>query len=101
MSGLLKHQTAKNDRKKEICDPCLHYFYDKKALDNHEKGCSVFNKCKIKLPDEEYKNINFTNFSNQEEMPFVIYADFESVLKKPVDGSDPKICQVHEAFSLG
>ena len=34
-------------------------------------------------------------------MPFVIYADFESVLKKPAHDSNPRICQVYEAFSVG
>ena len=34
-------------------------------------------------------------------MPFVIYADFESVLKKPAEDADPKICQNHEALSFG
>ena len=34
-------------------------------------------------------------------MPFVIYADFESVLKKPTNSDSENVCQIHEAFSVG
>ena len=35
-------------------------------------------------------------------MPFVIYADFESLLKKPpADKENQNIVQVHEAMSIG
>ena len=34
-------------------------------------------------------------------MPFIIYADFESLLKKPRDNDHKNICQIHQAFSVG
>ena len=82
LGKLVGAQASKHKTKKEICDRCLHYFYSVKDLKKHEEDCSNLNKCKVKLPDSD-KKIKFKNFSNQERMPFVIYADFESLLKNP------------------
>ena len=102
LGTLFGSQASKTKKKKEICDRCLHYFTSKAALLKHEEDCFSLNDCKVKLPDAEYlKCIKFKNFSNQERMPFVIYADFESLLKKPTANDAANIHQLHEAFSVG
>ena len=101
LGKLVGAQASKHKTKKEICDRCLHYFSSVKDLKNHEEDCSNLNKCKVKLPNPD-KKIKFKNFSNQELMPFVIYADFESLLKKPpADNENSNVVQLHEALSVG
>ena len=102
LGKLIGAQTSKNHIKKEVCDRCLHYFLSEEALLKQEEDCTTFNKCKVKLPNTEfYKSIKFKNFSNKKRMPFVIYADFESLQKKPRDNDNENICQIHQAFSVG
>ena len=99
LSRLLRSLThTSGGRKKEICPRCLHYFYTKNELIKHEEDCSNLNKYRVRLPDEDSKYIKFKNHHYQEKMLFVIYADFESLLKKTLD---EKIVQEHEAFSVG
>ena len=43
LSGLLKNQTSKNNRKKEICDRCLIYFHNKIDRVKHEQDCLRIN----------------------------------------------------------
>ena len=99
LSSLLNTQLSKDGHKKYFCQICLHYFKSIKKLEKHEEDCSIMNKCKVLLPeDEQFKFIKFKNFRNKEKAPFIIYADFESILKKCDEGN---IVQRHEAFSIG
>ena len=43
------------------------------------------NKCKITLPSVKNNTLEFTNFGFKNRVPFVIYADFECVLKPVID----------------
>ena len=82
-----------------ICESCLHYFYEEAKFKKHVEDCTKVNKnCSVKVPEEENKFLQFKQFSNKEMVPFVVYGDFESVLK-PVE-EDGKI-QEHEALSVG
>uniref|UniRef100_A0ABD2W9Y9 DNA-directed DNA polymerase n=1 Tax=Trichogramma kaykai TaxID=54128 RepID=A0ABD2W9Y9_9HYME len=98
---LLMHQDRYDD---EDCpgdnddDECLHYFHTSDKLASHEEDCSNINKCKVLLPNEKNNKLTFTNYSKKEWVPFVIYADFECVLK-PV--AEARAYSVHEAFSCG
>lgn len=72
----------------------------------HEIDCVEINNCAIKLPapranqeDNSYKMLKFKNFKNKEPVPFVVYADFESILKK-IDNDIRKV-QEHHACAVG
>ncbi|XP_072395547.1 uncharacterized protein [Diabrotica undecimpunctata] len=57
------------------------------------------------LPTEKNNIMKFKNFKHKELVPFVIYADLESILIKCIDNNnDPNIktylSQKHEAFSI-
>ncbi|KAL7298974.1 hypothetical protein TKK_0008073 [Trichogramma kaykai] len=56
------------------------------------------NKCRIKLPEEKDKILKFKDYSKKEWVPFVIYGDFECVLK-PINES--KAYTEHEPLSVG
>ncbi|CAB0028810.1 unnamed protein product, partial [Trichogramma brassicae] len=98
LSRLVSSQLSNNEHKKYICDRCLHYFHTSDKFASHEEDCSRINKCKVLLPNEKNNKLTFTNYSKKEWVPFVIYADFECVLK-PV--TEARAYSVHEAFSCG
>ena len=98
LSRLVSSQLSKRSLRKFVCDRCLHYFYSELQLTLHEKDCREINKCRINLPNAENKILEFKNFNNKEKVPFVVYADFESLLKPIQNGNT---YQQHEAFSVG
>ncbi|XP_072377602.1 uncharacterized protein [Diabrotica undecimpunctata] len=97
MSRLVRSQKTKNHRKGYLCDGCLQFFVSEENLNNHQKSdCShIYTKLpttqpKInKLGEIGPENIlKFINFQKMLPVPFVIYADFESLLK-PIDCTEP------------
>ena len=102
LSRLVSSQMSKNHMKKHFCDICFHYFPSEIALMKHEKKCLETNDCEIILPDpedEEQRVVKFKNFHHKLTVPFVIYSDFESVLK-PIQDDERKETK-HEPVSIG
>ncbi|KAJ8950067.1 hypothetical protein NQ314_008073 [Rhamnusium bicolor] len=102
LSRLLNYQISKNTHKKFFCDRCLNYFSSQDKLNDHVVDCEKFNDCKIEFSRERY--IKFKNFVYKETVPFIIYADFESLLEPFND--DDSHCktsryQKHIAYSAG
>lgn len=82
LSRLLQSQlSVSNRRMKYFCDRCLNYFYSTDKLDEHIRICIEMNSSKIVLPSEDEKWIEFTNYKNQLDVPYVLYADIESILE--------------------
>ena len=90
LSRLVSGQVSAHHGRIFICDCCFAYFHNQDKLKRHEKHCRKINKCVVTLPspnpklevDNSYNIMKFKNYNNKQEVPFVIYADFESVLKK-------------------
>ncbi|XP_074026183.1 uncharacterized protein [Leptinotarsa decemlineata] len=97
LSRLVSSQISAHHHKKYFCDGCLLYFSDERALLRHQlNDCNhistttpntnlridKFGKC---VPENILK---FENFEKQLKVPFVVYADFESILK-PVHTNEP------------
>lgn len=109
LSAMIRSQVTINSRRaKYICDRCLHYFYSDVKLNNHSKICEQINNSKISLPTFENRWIFFENHKNKIEVPFIIYADIESLLvtKQSEDnGNNKKIpkgmLQEHIPNSIG
>jgi hypothetical protein len=97
LSRLVSHQISPNIGKCHFCDGCLSYFKSSTALVLHQKyDCNhtyaltpstdlKVNKFGSSVPENILK---FENFEKQMRVPFVVYADFESVLK-PVNSVEP------------
>ncbi|DAC81320.1 PolB [Mayetiola barley midge adintovirus] len=105
LSGLVSKQCSLSKRKKIFCDRCLNYFTTATKLSEHLVNCFAQNECQIEMPPEDNCEILFTEKKKQLKIPFIVYADIESILKKP-DGKFPKTettsaYQQHEAFSIG
>lgn len=107
LGALLGRQSSTNCKKKLFCDRCLNYFTKLEQLEKHREECMKQNECQIEMPTTEDNKIEFNNFKRQLKVPFVIYADVESMLKKPTmkfcnnDSANTTAYQEHEAYSIG
>lgn len=99
LSRLVRKQLTNSKNKCFICDKCLHFFNTSEKLEKHEVDCEQLNKCKIVLPAQKDNVLSFNNFNRVLKVPYVIYADFECLLK-PVE-NDLRTFQQHQAYSIG
>ena len=88
LSALLSHQLNKHKSKLYFCLNCLIGYDKQEKLDRHKEYCSEKESIKIKMPPPE-TYLNFKKFVHSEKAAFVIYADFESILKPIVDKENP------------
>ncbi|CAB3984764.1 Gastrula zinc finger, partial [Paramuricea clavata] len=104
------HSVSKHGHKQHFCLHCLHSCVSKEVLEKHKETCLEVNGTQaVKLPKEGTK-IKFKNHRNSMPVPFVIYADFESILvpeerkvesENPEDKSSTDLYQTHKACSFG
>ncbi|MCG8373491.1 MAG: Rho termination factor N-terminal domain-containing protein, partial [Balneolales bacterium] len=80
MSRLLASQTTKNERKEFYCMRCLNSFGRRDLLDDHKELCGQHEEVKVIMP-KEGSSVSFGHFHKKIDVPFVIYADFESLMK--------------------
>ena len=75
-----------------FCDRCLYGFRKEDLLIKHIEDCEGINKnsTRINMPTEGKNHITFKNHQNQMPVPFVIYADFESIIKPKTEKADDK-----------
>ncbi|XP_051159269.1 uncharacterized protein LOC127280359 [Leptopilina boulardi] len=105
LSRLVSKQLTNHKCKKYICDRCLHYFSSAEKLNVHDEKCKRMNVCSVKLPNAENCKITFKNYDNKEKVPFIIYADCESLLLPVEEDTDnlskTEIFQRHKLLSIG
>ena len=70
------------------CRHCLHGFIREDLLQEHEPHCCQHGAQHIELPNEDNASLYFKDYHKQLKVPFVIYADFESVTAK-IDSATP------------
>lgn len=115
LSRLVSYQISHTKAKKFFCDGCLSYFSCERLLQVHQSNDC--NHIYTKTPSVEIRvdkfgksvpeNIlKFEHFERQLKVPFVVYVDFESILK-PMDLCEPNpkssyTCKTfkHEPFSF-
>ena len=82
---------TKHKERKNFCMHCLQCFYSNISLARHQKDCILINGVQaIELPEpyidknghERISSVYFNNHQKQLPVPFVIYADFESITEK-------------------
>ena len=105
ISALLSSQINNNEHKRYFCLNCFNSFKSLDSLDKHKEYCYNNESVKISMPPPN-TFLRFKNFRYSEKAPFVIYADFESLIK-PIDNCDPdptrsytKKYQKHEPISF-
>ena len=67
-----------------FCMNCINGFQTESAKDKHYEYCSSNGHVKVNMPTEKEKWLKFHDGQYQFKVPFMLYADFESILK-PVD----------------
>ena len=104
-SALLAAQINNHKGTRNICLNCFSGFTTKEALNKHKEYC-YNNKCVKTIMPEPYTYLQFKNFPNSEKVPFVVYADFEALIKE-MDNCNPdpnksytKKYQKHEPISF-
>ena len=76
-------QYHKHKCKTYFCDRCLNGFTKEDLLIKHKEDCYGINKTstRIEMPTKGRSHITFKNHKNQTPVSYVIYADFESIIK--------------------
>ena len=81
LSRLLRRITL-NHHGDFYCLNCLHSYRTKESLEKHEKVCKDHDYCYVKMPDEDKKILKCNPGDKPLKVPFVIYADWEYLLRK-------------------
>ena len=84
MSRLLSKLNGKTQHTYHYCMNCLTGFRKGSARDKYYEYCSSNGHVKVNMPTEKEKLLKFHDGQYQFKVPFMLYADFESILK-PVD----------------
>ena len=89
MSRLVSSQVSKCHGTIFKCERCMNHFLTEKSLKAHEEHCNTNECIKINMP-EKGSSIFFKDIWKSQRVPFIIYADTESLLK-PIQSceSDP------------
>ena len=87
LSRLLGAQTSRHLTKRLFCLRCFNSFNCENSLKNHKEYCSTSECIKINMP-EKGSTLKFKNYCNSEKVPFIIYADIESLLN-PIQSCEP------------
>ena len=84
----LMFNITKDRNKKHFCMHCFQHFLSDEVLVKHKEDCIVINGDQaIRMP-KEGSYVEFKNYRRRLQVPFVIYADFESLL--PSKGLHPE-----------
>ena len=85
-----KHHVLIKDFNRFTYIYCLQCFKSESILTKHVGNCLMINgKQAINMPKKGENMLKFTNLHKQQAVPFVIYSDFEVIMKK-VQGCKPK-----------
>ena len=84
LSELLPGVTSKH-KSVFYCLNCLHSFGTENKLKFHEKLRKNKYFCGILMPSEKGKILEFNQYMKSDKMPYIIYADIESLIKKSMD----------------
>ena len=84
IKNLNRFLNSKNDKQMFYCERCLIGFTRDDLLQSHLVECRGINEqaVRIQMPTLSNRTIMFVNHKNQLKAPWVIYADFESIIRK-------------------
>ena len=79
-SALIASQINNHKGRREFCLNCFNSFNSPKALEAHKEYCYENESVKLNMPPEG-TFLSFNKFHHSKKTPFVIYGDFESLIK--------------------
>ena len=86
LSRLLSNQNSKHNGLQYFCVNCLNGFESEIIRNDHYEYCKHKDSVRVEMPTEDKSIVQYTDGQYQFKVPFVIYADFESILV-PVSSS--------------
>ena len=91
-SRLFGSSDSKRKHKQHFCLNCLQGFHSEESRNNHFEYCKDKEVVRIEMP-KEGSFVEFHDGQNQFKLPFVMYADFEAILKPTRENikSNPKV----------
>ena len=86
LSRLLSSKNSNTKRKQHFCMNCLQGFMQESSRDQHQVYCKDSKSVRVEMP-KQGSTVEFKDGQNQFKVPFITYADFESILELmgPVD----------------
>ena len=81
LSRLLRSSNTKNEKKQHFCINCLQGFNEKKSRDEHTVYCQNNEAVRIEMPNKK-PIVRYSDGQYQFKVPFMMYADFESILEQ-------------------
>ena len=83
LSALLFDQ-SKNSNSKHFCERCLHGYSRRDLLERQKSECKGLMKSPTRtdMPKQGENKMSFTNYHKQMNAPYVVYADFECLVRK-------------------
>ena len=84
LSALLHKKTSKH-KSDFYCLNCINFGGTERKLKIHEKMCKNKDFCGVEMPSERNKVLKFNQYMKSDKMPYIIYADLESLIEK-IDG---------------
>ena len=90
LSRLLKSGNTKHKCKQHFCMNCLQGFMQESSRDQHQVYCKDNESVRVEMP-KQGSTVEFKDGQNQFKVPFIMYADFESILEPmgPVELGSP------------
>ena len=83
LSRLFKSSNTKHKCKQHFCMNCLKVFTQESSRDQHQVYCENNESVRAEMP-KQGSTIEFKDGQNQFRVPFIMYADFESIIE-PMD----------------
>ena len=81
LSALLKRITSKH-KGDFYCLSCFHSYSAKEKLKKHRNVCKNHDYCYVEMPEKDNKILKYNHGEKSMKVPFIIYADLESLLGK-------------------
>ena len=80
LSRLLSGKNSNTKHKQHFCMNCLQGFTQESRRDQHRVYCEDNKSVRVEMP-KQGSTIEFKDGQNQFKVPFIMYADFESILE--------------------
>ena len=81
MSALFRKITGNNNAD-FYCLNCFQSYTTENKLKKHKKVCENHDYCYVEIPEEDNKILKYNQGEKSMKVPFIIYADLESLLEK-------------------
>ena len=84
LSALFRGITG-NNNEDLYCLHCFQSYTTENKLKKHKKVCENHDYCYVEMPEKYNEILKYNQWEKSMKVPFIVYADLESLLKKNKD----------------